>query len=76
MQVTVVTAVPLLQCGGGALRAPLGSAGPVRARSALLLHPVGYCLRVVEVGPPRVPLTLVGLLSLESSGLATWATVR
>ena len=31
MQVMVETAVPLLQCGGGALRAPLGSAGPVWA---------------------------------------------
>ena len=52
----VVSVVPLLQCGVGALRALLGSAGPVRAWSALMLHPVGYCLRVVEVGPSRVPL--------------------
>ena len=56
MQVMVETAVPLLQSSGGALRAPLGSAGPVWARFALLLHPVGYCFRAVEAGPSRVPL--------------------
>ena len=56
MQVMVASVAPLLQCSGRALRAPLGSAGPVRARSAFLLHLVGYCLRVVEVGPSRVPL--------------------
>ena len=56
MQVMVETAVPLLQCGGGALWAPLGSVGPVWARFALLLHPVGYYFRAVEAGPSRVPL--------------------
>ena len=52
----VASAVPLLQCGVGALRALLGSAGPVRAWFARMLHQVGYCLRVVEADPSRVPL--------------------
>ena len=56
VQVVAAPAVPLLQCGGEALRAPRGSAGPMRARFALLLHPVGYCFRAVEAGPSRVPL--------------------
>ena len=51
-----VSAAPLLQCGGGALRASLGSVGPVWAWFALLLHPVGYCLLAVEAVPSRVPM--------------------
>ena len=54
MQVMAAAAVPWLQCGGGALRALLGSTGPVWARFALLLHPVGYCLLAVEAVPSRV----------------------
>ena len=53
---TTAMVAPLLQCGGGALRALLGPAGPVRAWSALRLHQVGYCLLAVEVDPFRVPL--------------------
>ena len=55
-QVLAASAVPLLQCGGGALRALLGSAGPGWAWFALLLHPVGYCCLVVEIVHSRVPL--------------------
>ena len=48
-----VVVVPLLQCDCGALRALLGSAGPVWARFALLLHPIGYCLLAVEAVSSR-----------------------
>ena len=77
--------VPLLQCGGGALRALLGLVGPAWARFAQLLHPVGYC-RVGQHGPfggggrslpcATVLPTLVEFLLLSSSDLATWTTVR
>ena len=55
VQVMATPVMPWLQCGGGALRALLGSAGPVWARFALLLHPVSYCLLAVEAVPSRVP---------------------